>query len=145
MPRLSDSRFRIIGCCSDYIVFVCVTVWNTMCHMCTMPCLHILTGTMLLSRALPSELTHKSFRSLYIRKWFYHGLVYDSFVPIRFYKESSEEERDHAEKLMKYQVLNSHQEDYVVPLFSFFFFGFLYWSTYLIYYDFFRRTYAVEK
>lgn len=49
------------------------------------------------------------------------------FVPIRFYKESSEEERDHAEKLMKYQVLNSHQEDYVVPFF-FFFFGFLYWS-----------------
>lgn len=58
------------------------------------------------------------------------------FVPIRFYKESSEEERDHAEKLMKYQVLNSHQEDYVVP---FFFFFWVLVLKYLIYYDFFAE------
>jgi len=29
------------------------------------------------------------------------------FVEFRFFKESSDEEREHAEKFMKYQVLNN--------------------------------------
>lgn len=32
-------------------------------------------------------------------------MVYD-LIEIRFFKESSEEEREHAEKLMEYQVFN---------------------------------------
>ncbi|CAL5363919.1 unnamed protein product [Camellia sinensis] len=47
---------------------------NTMYHMCTMLCLPTLIATTLLSRVLQS-----------------------------FFEESSEEERDHAEKFMKYQ------------------------------------------
>lgn len=38
-------------------VFLCLAVWNTMCLMCIMPCLHTSTGTTLLSRALPSNQT----------------------------------------------------------------------------------------
>lgn len=79
--------------------------WSTMFHMCTMPCMPILTGTTLPLRVLPSKIPElhqisisREFNFLKINR------VCGLFCS-RFFKESSEEEREHAEKLMEYQVL----------------------------------------
>ena len=87
-----------------------MTVWNTMFRMSTMPCLPTLIGTTLRWRVLPSKLV-KLNHSIFI---FYNNfllqicvkfMAYGFFVN-RFFKESSEEERDHAEKFMEYQVFD---------------------------------------
>lgn len=81
-----------------------------MSRMCTMPCMPTLTETMSLSRDLPSNFfEHPQFFFLILLicldKW-------NSFIKFmmtnRFFKESSTEEREHAEKLMEYQVYISY-------------------------------------
>lgn len=77
--------------------------------MCITPCLHTLIGTTWLSRDLRSIKhinTNMPFPFfiyfLFLKQIFDFILLF--IVEIRFFKESSEEEREHAEKLMKYQV-----------------------------------------
>lgn len=90
--------------------FVFLSVLSTMFHMCTMLCMHTLTGTMWLSRVWPSKLLQSlviwiiefqlviSGKCL-MRIWYMN--------PCRFFKESSEEEREHAEMFMEYQVIDN--------------------------------------
>ena len=82
-------------------------VWSTMPPMRTTPSLPTSTATTWLSKDLPSKSSFLQFQ------WaIHHGIVITPapqlgifFRTYRFFKESSDEEREHAEKFMKYQVL----------------------------------------
>jgi hypothetical protein len=69
-----------------------------------MQCLPTSTGTTLPSKASPSNLTTKLLPPSYAFFVQSYELMYGFLAICRFFKESSEEEREHAEKLMKYQV-----------------------------------------
>lgn len=81
-----------------------------MCRMSTMPCMLTSTGTTSHSGDLPS-IFFKTFGTIFCIFYtmssmmiLYREFDVDCFVACRFFKESSEEERGHAEKLMEYQV-----------------------------------------
>lgn len=89
-----------------------MTVWNTMSPMFTMLCSLTSIGTTLRWRVLPSNFFGLS---LLLNIWVLFVYFYSMFLLFklcifvlnRFFKESSEEEREHAEKLMEYQVLGT--------------------------------------
>jgi len=77
-----------------------------MSHMCTMPCLPTLIEIMWHSRALPSKFSWKvSVLISFLLGCMLLTLIY-GVVSNSFFKESSIEEREHAEKLMEYQVIS---------------------------------------
>jgi hypothetical protein len=92
-----------------------MAVWSTMSHMCTMRCLPTSIEIMWHSRALPSKFPWKFFVFYKLSLLFYVfsslfcymllKLIHNIFFSNRFFKESSIEEREHAEKLMEYQVI----------------------------------------
>ena len=59
-------------------------VWNTTFPMCTMPCMHTLTGTMWLSRALPS----KNLPLLLILPFFNSHMGFSFSCPILLFKKA---------------------------------------------------------
>jgi len=112
----------------NYVVFG-MAVWSTMSHMCTMRCLPTSIEIMWHSRALPSKFPWKFsvfyklsllfyvFSSLFC--YMLLKLIHNIFFSNRFFKESSIEEREHAEKLMEYQVIK-----------------FIIWYSYLLFFSF---------
>ena len=90
----------------NYFVFG-MAVWSTMSHMCTMPCLPTLIEITWHSRALPGKFSWKVcvYTLSLVLSFMFLTLIY-GVVCNSFFKESSIEERGHAEKLMEYQVIN---------------------------------------
>lgn len=71
---------------------------------CITQCMPTSTETMLLLRGLPSNFL-KSKHVFLIWYEFLYVNYSKFFIMIRFFKEASVEEREHAEKFMEYQVL----------------------------------------
>jgi len=83
-----------------------LAVWSTMCHMYTMHCLPTSTVTMWAFQVLRSKFYELLKAALVAPSLLSSSMfiVWDGFFCFRYFKESSEEEREHAEKFMKYQV-----------------------------------------
>lgn len=91
---------------SDHICFLFVWQCGIQCVICV-PCDVCIfwqgqccsQGPRQVSVGVAHSVGSTTYMTDVITKW-----CIDHFVPNRFFKESSEEEREHAEKLMEYQV-----------------------------------------